>query len=54
MKSILIGEALFLESSSVDVGWKRAAWTFDIFAIVMLTQMNGKKNFHFPIVVEKC
>jgi len=50
MKSTTTGEVLFLESRSVDVGWSRAAWTLDTFAIVMLTQMNGKEKFSFPIV----
>jgi hypothetical protein len=51
VKGTPFGEVLFLESSSADVTSKRSAWTFDIFAIVMLTQMNGKNNFNFPTLV---
>jgi hypothetical protein len=35
LKGTLTGEVLFRESSSVDVAWRKAAWTVDTFAIVM-------------------
>jgi hypothetical protein len=51
MKGTLTGEVLFLGSSSVNVAWRRAAWTFGIFAIVMLIRMNGNENCDLFVVV---
>ena len=37
----------------VTVAWMRAAWTFDTFATVMLTRMNGNGNADLSALVQE-
>lgn len=53
MKGNPTGEAPLLEFSNVTVAWMRAAWTFDTFATVMLTRMNGNGNADLSALVQE-
>ena len=53
MKGSPSGEAPLPEFSNATAAWMRAAWTFDTFAIVTLTRMNGNGNADLSALVEE-
>ena len=50
LKSGWVSEA---SPEEMTVAWMRAAWTFDTFAIVTLTRMNGNGDADFSALVEE-